>query len=103
MNPFEVGDPYVEWNETNASQESSVNDSDLLTEYFIEEHSKMFDISELRDSVVKLLVSEHDFLVDDAEEAVQDSVSKNPDFWNENADASDLANSLADDDSDEVL
>lgn len=100
MDPFEVGDPYVEWNETNAAQELPVNEFELLEDSFTKGYV-MFDISELRDSVVKLLISEHDFLVDDAEETVQDSVSTNPDFWNENADVSDLANSLANDDDDE--
>jgi hypothetical protein len=101
MDPFEIGDPYVEWEEVNAAQEPRVNDTDLLTEFFIEEHRNMFDMSALRDEVVKILMSNHDFLVNDAEEAVQESVSKNPDFWNENADANDLANVLAEDDDDE--
>lgn len=52
-------------------------------------------MQELKDSVIKTLVSDHEFLIDDAAQAVEDSVVQEPDMWNDNADAKDLANYLA--------
>jgi hypothetical protein len=60
----------------------------------------MFE-QELKDAVVKLLVTEHEFLIEDAEEAVAESFSTKPELWNENADAKDLANFLASDGEDD--
>ena len=85
---YEYGDPYVEWQEENSAQEC--NES--------EEQENMFDVLVLNDDVVKLLMSEYDFLLEDAEEAVDESVKTKPDYWNENASAEDLAKSLATDD-----
>jgi len=103
MDPFEVGDPYIEWEEGNSSREE-FNDSDPLTEFFIEEHSKMENVEELvtlKDEVVKLLMSNHDFSIEEAEEAVKDSTTSHPDMWNENADAGNLADFLASEDNDD--
>jgi hypothetical protein len=55
-------------------------------------------LEDLRTDVIKLLVAEHDFTFEEAEESVNESVEEKPDFWNENADANDLAKSLASDD-----
>jgi hypothetical protein len=90
MNLFEVGDPYIEWEETNSTQE------EVPTEEY-----EVFDVQELCNDVVKILVAEHEFLLDDAEQAVEESVKAKPDIWNENADAKDLANFLASDGDDE--
>lgn len=90
---FDVGDPYLEWNEEISARE----------DYNTEEKENMFDVSVLKDDVVKILMTRHSFLVDDAEEAVKESFEKNPDMWSENADADQLANYLASDDGDDVL
>jgi hypothetical protein len=86
---YEYGDPFVEWEEENASRE------ELPTE------EEMPSIDELKETVMKLLQTEFDFTVDDAEEAVTDSVADNPEMWNENADADSLAKFLASDSSDD--
>lgn len=96
MNPFDVGDPYIEWGEENASREPN----DLLTEYFIKEKNKMTQ-DELKESVIKILVAEYDFTNDDAEETITESISDHPDFWNENAMPESLAKALAENDDDE--
>lgn len=57
-------------------------------------------LESLKDSVVKLLVAEYEFTIDDAEEAVETSVEKHEPMWNENAEAKDLAKFLASDESD---
>lgn len=59
------------------------------------------DLVALKEEVYKILVNEHDFLMDDAEAAIAKSVVESPDAWSENADPSDLANYLAEDDDDE--
>lgn len=58
-------------------------------------------MQELKDAVVKLLVSNYDFLLEDAEISVDESVSDNPDMWTEKAEAEELAKYLASDDADE--
>jgi hypothetical protein len=60
-----------------------------------------FNIEELQESVSKVLIASYDFTIEDAEEAVTDSVADNPDMWNENADAESLAKYLASDGDDE--
>lgn len=59
------------------------------------------ELAELKETVTKKLMTDHDMLIDEAEETVKDSVDDNPSIWNENADAKDLANLLASDDDDE--
>lgn len=54
----------------------------------------------LKDSVVKLLYSVYDFLWEDAEIKVEESVKSNPDLWHQNPDPDNLAKSLASDDAD---
>jgi hypothetical protein len=58
-------------------------------------------MSELSESVINLLVSDHDFLIEEAEAAVDKSTDSNPEMWNENSDANDLASYLADEAEDE--
>lgn len=55
----------------------------------------------LKDSVTKILINDYDMLIEEAEEKVQESVSSDPDMWNENAEASDLARYLASDEVDD--
>lgn len=102
MDPFEVGDPFIEWEELNASLDPSV-------ERFIQEkeEEKMSDVQEnnlaniqsrLKGEVTTLLVTHHDFTIDEAEEAVNASFDEREDLWHENAEAKDLAKFLASDD-----
>jgi hypothetical protein len=89
------GDPFIEWNEEISARESS-NDE---REHEVSE----FEVSELRDAVVKLLMTDHEYLVDEAEETVNESVAESPDIWNENAEPAELAKMLAESDEDQVL
>jgi hypothetical protein len=86
MDPFEYGDPYINWNEENDYKEEQVS---------------MWSLEDLKSDVVKLLISEHDFLSEEAESAVEESLSQNEDAWNENAEAKDLAKFLASDGDDD--
>lgn len=52
-------------------------------------------LENLKNATIKFLMTEKDFTLEEAEEAVEQSTSENPDIWNENADAKDLANHLA--------
>lgn len=56
---------------------------------------------ELKETVFKILVSEHDMSTEDAEEAVETSLNSRPELWHENTDPKDLANFLASDDDDD--
>lgn len=58
-------------------------------------------MSDLRVSVINLLVSDHDFLIEEAEAAVENSENSHPEMWNENSDANDLASYLAEESDDE--
>lgn len=96
MDHFDIGDPFVNWNELNDHAEArDINE--------IEESLKgsEMDTQDLRDEVFKILITEHDFSNDDAEEAINDSMKTKPEFWNENADPRDLANALAEEEDDE--
>jgi hypothetical protein len=62
--------------------------------------SQEFNVESLKADVVKILVSEHDFLLDDAADSVEESFKGNNDMWNENASAADLAKYLAAEDED---
>lgn len=83
--------------------------ADVLTLFFIEEHKKMTDAqsnleniqAKLKGEVTTLLITRHDFTVDEAEDAVTNSFRTNPDGWNENAEAKDLAKDLASGDDDD--
>jgi len=55
----------------------------------------------MKSEVVKLLVSNYDFTLEEAEESVEDSVKENDEIWNENASAEDLAKYVASDGDDE--
>lgn len=55
-------------------------------------------LEDLKTAVTNKLVTEHEFLIEEAETVVEGSMDENPDMWNENADANDLANYLASDD-----
>lgn len=56
---------------------------------------------ELKDAVVKILVAEYEFLLDDAENAVDDSLRDDSQMWTENAEPKDLAKYLATEEDDE--
>lgn len=101
MNPFEIGDPYIEWNEENAAQEFNNDFNEIVEERLEEKRMSDVAIKRLEDAVIKLLVSNHDFDLDEAEEKVETSVVENEDMWNENAVPEDLAKYLASEESDE--
>jgi hypothetical protein len=61
----------------------------------------MQNVEDLKTDVTKLLVTDHDLTIEEAEEKITESIRTNPDWWNENAYAKNLANSLASDDDDE--
>lgn len=52
-------------------------------------------LEELKAAVNKLLLNQHDFEPDEAEETIEQSVAESPHIWNENAIPEDLANFLA--------
>lgn len=58
----------------------------------------MWNLDDLKDSVSKVLVTVYDFTVDEADDAIDESVASKPDFWNENSEPNDLAKYLAEDD-----
>jgi hypothetical protein len=90
---YSASDPHVEWNETNSAQESVEND--------IEEND-MTDVHEsIQDKVIKILISEHDHLPEEAQEAVEESIRVEPDLWHENADSEAIAKYLASDEADD--
>jgi len=99
-NPFDVGDPYIEWAEENASREP-----ELAEELFIRENSSMEYVQvmeTMKNDVVNLLVAQYDFTIEEAEETVGESASvAHQDMWNENANPADLAKFLASEDSDD--
>lgn len=95
MDIFEYGDPYIEWNEEIAAQESNETEGSEMSSV-PEMHVETLE--SLKAAVVKLLMSDYEFLVDEAEELVENSVDNNPDVWNENAEPADLAKYLASED-----
>ena len=56
----------------------------------------------IEQEVRKLLVTKYDFTLDDADSLIIDSCNKNPEIWNENAVAEDLAEYLVSDSDDEL-
>ncbi len=99
MDPFEYGDPYIEWEETSASRDTEeVDEIDPLTEYLIEEKDMHVETLEnLKNAVVKALITNHDFLSEEAESAVEESVVNEASIWDGNTDPNDLAKYLASD------
>lgn len=59
------------------------------------------NLQDLKETVIKLLVSDFEFLMEEAETAVEESSSEDPAIWSENADPEDLANFLASDEVDD--
>ena len=57
----------------------------------------MENLNDLKDSVSKILVTTHDFTIDEADEAVEESTTAKPELWNHNSDPNDLAKYLAED------
>jgi len=98
LNPFEVGDPFIEWNEEVSAREDNEFEENAMANV---PDMHVETLETLKDSVVKLLVSKHDFEVEEAEEYVEDSVTKNPDLWHDDAEAEDLAKYLATEDDDD--
>ncbi len=90
MNPFDIGDPYVEWNELNSSLEES---NETETETVMDMHVETLET--FKNEIVKILVAEHDFSMDDAEETVEESVIKHADMWHAQMDAKSMAEFLA--------
>jgi hypothetical protein len=59
------------------------------------------ELDKLKTDVVSLLTTEHEYLLDEAEALVDESVAKSPSIWNDNADPDSLAKFLDSDDDDE--
>lgn len=100
MDPFHLGDPYINWNEENAAQELSCNETEENVMSEVQNNLENIQ-AQLKGQVITLLVSRHDFSIEDAEEAVSDAYDKEPTFWGENAEATALANYLASEDDSE--
>lgn len=66
------------------------------------EENAMTDLNEsIQDKVTQLLISEHDHLPEEAQEAVEESIRVEPDLWHENADSAEIAKYLASDETDD--
>lgn len=72
-----------------------IDDAFILSTESLERELEMLE--DLQIDVTNKLVVEHGFLTEEAETAVEESMETNPSMWNENSDASDLANYLASD------
>lgn len=55
-------------------------------------------LENLKNAVVKFLMTEHDYQSEEAEQEVDASVLSEPDLWNENSDAAELAKYVASED-----
>lgn len=55
----------------------------------------------LEEEVTNLLITKHDYTIEEAEAAIQESVKVDPDKWHENSDSAELASYLASNDLDE--
>src|ERR1044072_185826 len=60
-----------------------------------------YKMPELQEKVADLLVKEYEFLPEEAQEKVDESVSDEPAMWNVNAEATEIAKYLASPESDE--
>ena len=60
-----------------------------------------YKMPELQEDVANLLVKEYEFLPEEAQEKVDESVSDEPGMWNVNAEATEIAKYLASPESDE--
>ena len=85
---YEIGDPHIEWEEANSAREPYPDDSEEL-------EMDTIPFENLKNAVVKFLVSDYDLTMDEAEEMVSESTLENPEMWNDNAEAKDLAKYLA--------
>ncbi len=65
------------------------------------EKGNSVNLQELNDSVTKLLITDYEFLSEEAEEAITHLKANHPGMWNENASPEDLAKFLASDESDD--
>lgn len=90
MDPFNYGDPYIEWNEENSAKE-------VYEENETGEVLRMSNLDVLKETVVKLLITTHDFSEDEAESSVEESCSNEPGMWSVNAEAEEIAKYLASD------
>lgn len=77
---------------------TTVNEPEL---FIFHQTREYLIVEDLKADVVKILVAEYDLLLEEAEEKVNESFANNPDIWNENAEAKDLAEFLASDDDDD--
>ena len=66
------------------------------------EESEATEEANLEEKVRRLLVVEYDLSVNDADEMIVESCNVNPEIWNENAVAEDLAEYLVSDSDDEL-
>lgn len=55
----------------------------------------------LEEEVTNLLMTKHEYTVEEAEEAIKDSHTADPEMWHDNADSAQLADYLASDDPEE--
>lgn len=92
---FDYGDPYIEWNEEIEAREVPEENNE------IEETSMAMELEQIKSEVIKILISDFDFLGEEANEAVEESVRLQGDKWHENSDPKALAEYLASEDGDE--
>ncbi len=83
MDLYDYGDPFVAWQEEDASREEYEGDE--------------MNVEDIKTEVVKILITKYDFLENVAESTVEDHVRDNPSDWHENSDAEQLAEFLAED------
>ncbi len=95
-----LGDPFVAWGEEVAARENLEMEMDMEEPAWLEN---------LKNAVVKFLVFNHDFEMEEAETAVAEAykadtsgiMANTSGMWNENSSAEDLATYLASDDEDD--
>lgn len=83
----DIGDPYINWNKENSARENPATGENEVP-----------SIEDLKSEVVKLLVSNYDFSIDEAEAEIE---SSDADLWHENVDVNEMAKLLASDGDDE--
>ncbi len=63
----------------------------------MKEETKMSAPEQLVDEVTKILMRDHSFTPEDAEEAISNAYDDDPEMWNDNANPEDLAKYVASD------
>lgn len=91
------GDPFIEWNEEISAREGELPEDQEIRAI----EGAIMELQELKDAVIKVLVTGHDFTHEEATEKVDEHAGKDPDMWTENAIPESLASFLASDDDDD--